>query len=128
MDQNMLGAWLLTYIENNFPGGTAKFTREGGMVIGLTDGSVIIFHPEMPESFANKIKMALEGKRDVTCTSDFEVIVNIMKKLSRVSNSEVLPSPPVIKMEPERRLITDDDVTNIKIAAGMGVDEFINNM
>lgn len=129
MDQNMLGAWLLMYIENNFPGGAAGFSRSGGMIFGDTDydGTIVIYHPEMPVEFAEKVTNALEGKRNIVCTSDIELIKDILQRLSQLNKDEG-DAPPVTKMEPERRLITDDDITNLRIAAEMGVDEFINNM
>lgn len=124
MDQNMLGAWILMYIESNFPGGTARFTSDGGIVIGLSDGTVVIYHPEMPVSFAEDITKKLEGI-DVIVTSDVNAITETMKRLSQIDESK---TPTVIKMKPERRIITDDDITDLKITLEMGVDEFINNM
>lgn len=124
MDQNMLGAWLLMYIENNFPGGAAEFTRGGGIALGLSDGTVIIYHPKMPTSFVQDITDKLEGI-DLIVTLDADAVKETIKKLSQIGEPE---TPPVIKMEPERRIITDDDITNLKITMEMGVDEFINNM
>lgn len=124
MDQNMLGAWLLMYIENNFPGGAAEFTHSGGVVLGLTDGTVIIYHPEMPTSFAQDITNELEGI-DLIVTSDAEAVKETIKRLSQIHNSEV----PVQGMKPERRtIIGDDDITSMKEIMEKGVDEFINNM
>jgi hypothetical protein len=123
MDQNMLGAWLLMYIENNFPGGAAKFTRDGGTVLGLHDGTVIIYHPEMPISFAQDITDDLKGI-DIVVTSDADTVKETIKRLSQIHNSEI----PVQEMKPDRQIINDADITSMKKVMEMGVDEFINNM
>jgi hypothetical protein len=123
MDQNMLGAWLLVYIENNFPGGATEFTSKGGIILGLSDGTVIIYHPEMPTSFAQDITNKLEGI-DIIVTSDADAVKETIKRLSQIHNSEI----PVQGMKSKRHVINDADITNMKKVMEMGVDEFINNM
>jgi hypothetical protein len=123
MDQNVLGAWLLMYIESNFPGGATEFTSKGGIILGLSDGTVIIYHPEMPTSFAQDITDKLEGI-DLIVTSDADAVKETIKRLSQIHTSEI----PVQEVKPERHIINDADITSMKKVMEMGVDEFINNM
>jgi hypothetical protein len=53
MDSNQFGSSILIFIENNFPGGLAEFTQQGGLVCGspFDSNTVLIYHPEMPQQF-----------------------------------------------------------------------------
>jgi hypothetical protein len=124
MDQNMLGAWLLMYIENNFPGGAAEFTHSGGVVLGLNDGTVIIYHPEMPTSFAQDISSKLEGIDLIVTSSASDAVKETLERLSQIHNS----STPIPAMKSKRHVINDADITSMKKVMEMGVDEFINKM
>lgn len=125
MDNNMLGAWLLMFIENHFPGGTTKFTAEGGVILEFNNESVIIYHPEMPVSFAEAVTENIKGI-DIVLTSDTQTITEAVTKIQTLNESA--PPPPVRAMEQERHSITEDDVTDLKIMMEQGIDAFIDNM
>jgi len=58
MDNNQLGSLALNFLEVFFEGGVESFTEQGGRLSNVPfDGdSLLIYHPEMPESFAQTIE------------------------------------------------------------------------
>lgn len=57
MDKNQFGASVLLFIETNFPGGTVEFNQQGGIVsLSPFNDDILIYLPDMPEMFRDKIK------------------------------------------------------------------------
>ena len=57
MDKNQFGSSVLLFIETHFPGGTVEFTQQGGLIsLSPFNDDILIYHPDMPEMFKDKIK------------------------------------------------------------------------
>jgi hypothetical protein len=60
MDPNILGKIVFLYVNATYPGGSAAFTNEGGLISLCHSGkesNALLYHPNLPKSFENAIKV-----------------------------------------------------------------------
>lgn len=60
MDPNILGKIVSLYVNATYPGGSAAFTKEGGMISlchSDKENNALLYHPNMPKSFEMAINV-----------------------------------------------------------------------
>lgn len=200
MDANVIGSIVTTFIHSCYPGGSVKFSDDGGMVAHLPGDDeyhVVLFVPDMPDVFKeaidifnnkgvvrikvvtevnfkdcspneafgriNSVVHSLSKEYDIPLLvnptnpllltvlipsdiEDVEVLEDIKDRLIHIDGllraclivngeahliqGEVVNDTPKISLEPDRRKITDEDITDLRIilSGDVDVNDIINSL
>jgi len=89
-DGNVLGYIVMLFVQNRFPGGAVAFTEQGGAIclIPFKKDSVLLYHPEMPESFVKEIDIFnAESGIDISIAEDLNFKDTSMEEVMPVLSS-----------------------------------------